>query len=170
MPGVTWAWSRSLVPIVMIALGAACGGGGSSVTTGSGSPSTSAATPSPSPSPLVVPKGCSPDGSALEISAINTSWADPHGHPLDPGAACLAVPGGPFTLTLHNDVHAEGFGAPNHNFSVYTDSSATEAIFTGDIAYPGTSETYHVPKLPAGAYLFHCDIHPQTMTGVLVVR
>jgi hypothetical protein len=160
--------------IAMVVLGAACGSGASSVGGGSGSPSASGpatSTPgSPSPSPLVVPKGCSPDGSAPEISAINTTWVDPDGHPLDPGEACLAVPRGPFTLTLHNDPHAEGIGTPNHNFSVYTDSSATEALFTGDIAYPGTNEAYHVPGLPAGTYLFHCDIHPQTMVGVLVVK
>jgi plastocyanin len=101
---------------------------------------------------------------------VNTSWADAHGHPYATGQACLAAPGGPFTVTLHNDVKGQGFGAPNHNFSVFTDSTASEALFTGDLTYPGDSTTYHVPKLPAGTYLFHCDIHPQTMVGVLVVK
>jgi Cupredoxin-like domain len=101
---------------------------------------------------------------------VNTSWADAHGHPLSPEEVCLAVAGGPFTVTLHNDVGEGAIGTPNHNFAVFADSSASDALFTGDIAYPGTSKTYHVPKLPAGTYLFHCDVHPQTMVGVLVVK
>lgn len=162
-----------VLPAMLLVLGAACGGGAPIPAAASGpAPASSSAAPSsasPSPSPLVVPKGCSPDGSALQISAVNTSWADANGRPIPPGEACLAVPVGPFTVTLHNDVHGEGFGAPNHNFAVFTDSSASDALFTGDLAYPGTSKTYDVPKLPAGTYLFHCDIHPQTMVGVLVV-
>jgi plastocyanin len=78
------------------------------------------------------------------------------------------VPAGHFTVTVHNDLGG-GIGSPNHNFSVYTDSSATQSVFTGDLVYPGQSVTYHVRKLPAGTYLFHCDIHPQTMVGVLSV-
>jgi plastocyanin len=34
----------------------------------------------------------------------------------------------------------------------------------------GDSFTYDVPSLEAGAYVFKCDIHPQNMTGVLVVE
>jgi plastocyanin len=168
---VTWARTRAVLPIVLLVLGAACGSDATNTTAASGSPPTSSgpASPSPSPSPLVVPKGCSPDGSALEIATVNNYWADSDGHSIAPGEACLAVRGGPFAVTVHNDVRGEGIGAPNHNFAVFTDSSASEALFTGDIVYTGASKTYHVPKLPAGTYLFHCDIHPQTMYGVLVV-
>ena len=101
---------------------------------------------------------------------MNVSWTDSKGHAFAPGEACLAAPSGAFTVTLHNDVKGVGIGSPNHNFAVFTDSSASEALFTGDITYPGKSMTYHVPKLPTGTYLFHCDIHPQTMSGVLVVK
>ena len=100
---------------------------------------------------------------------MNTSWADAKGHPFAPGEACLAVPAGHFTVTVHNDVLGVGIGSPNHNFAVFTDSSATQPVFTGDLTYPRTSTTYHVPRLPAGTYLFHCDVHPQTMYGALVV-
>jgi plastocyanin len=106
----------------------------------------------------------------LEISTVNNTWADAHAHAYAPGEACLAAPHGPFTVTLHNDLKGQGIGAPNHNFAVFTDSTASEALFTGDLTYPGDSTTYHLPKLPAGTYLFHCDIHPQTMSGVLVVK
>ena len=171
---MSWSPSRAVLPIVLIVLGTACAGDATSTIAASGSTgaapiSSVPASPSPSPSPLVVPKGCRPDGPAVEISTINTSWADADGHPFATGEACLAVPAGHFTVTVHNDLNGQGLGAPNHNFAVFTGSSATEAVFTGDLVYPGQSMTYHVLKLPAGAYLFHCDIHPQTMYGVLSV-
>lgn len=101
---------------------------------------------------------------------MNASWIEPNGKPAKPGAICLATPADkPFTVTLHNDVHDEGLFQPNHTFSVYPDSSASDELFYGDLVYPGESFTYHVPSLAAGAYVFKCDIHPQTMTGVLVV-
>jgi hypothetical protein len=167
---------RSILPIALLVLGGACSGEGTSTTGASGSPPGSpsvaptSSAPSPSPSPLVAPKGCSPDGSALEIWTVNVSWTDSKGHPFAPGEACLAAPGGPFTVTLHNDVKGVGLGSPNHNISLFTDASASDALFTGDFTLPGKSMTYHVPKLPAGTYLFHCDIHPQSMYGVLVVK
>ena len=173
---VSWSASRSALTVVLFVLGAACTGDASSTTAASGSSSAApissgpaSPSPSPSPSPLVVPKGCSPDGSAVEIWAVNTAWANADGHPLPAGEACLAVPPGPFTVSLHNDGEG-GFGGANHNFAVFADSSASEALFTGDLTYPGMSTTYHVPKLPAGTYLFHCDIHPKTMYGVLLVK
>ncbi len=98
---------------------------------------------------------------------MNSAWANVEGHPLPDGEACLAVPRGPFTVSLHNN--AEGSGN-NHNFVVYADSSASEVLFAGDLTYPGTSTAYHVPKLPAGTYLFRCVIHPHTMSGVLLVK
>ena len=50
------------------------------------------------------------------------------------------------------------------------DVSATDDLFYGDLVYAGESFTYHVPSLAAGAYVFKCTIHPQTMIGVLVVQ
>ena len=162
---MSWSTSRAVLPIVVIVLGTACAGDATSTVAAS----TSFGPPS-SPSPLVVPKGCKPDGPAVEISTVNTSWADADGHPFAPGEACLAVPAGHFTVTVHNDVLGLGIGSPNHNFAVFTDPTATESVFTGDLVYPGQSMTYHVLKLPAGTYLFHCDVHPQTMFGVLSVK
>lgn len=163
--------SRIIPAIVICVVGAACGGGSTSTTDSSGpAPTSTAAASSPSPSPLVVPKDCRPDGPALEISTLNTTWVGAGGHPLAPGEACLAAPGGPFTVTLHNDVNAQGIGAPNHNFAVYTDSTTSEALFTGDLVYPGESKTYELPEMAAGVYFFECDVHPENMNGVLVVK
>ena len=165
---------RAALSIILIVLGTACASDAAGTTAASGASSAAPissgpASPSPSPSPLIVPKWCTPDGPAVEISTVNTSWADADGDPFATGKACLAVPAGHFTVTVHNDLGV-GIGSPNHNFSVYTDSTATESVFTGDLVYPGQSMTYHVLKLPAGTYLFHCDIHPQTMVGVLSVK
>ena len=53
-----------------------------------------------------------------------------------------------------------------HNFSVYTDSSATQSIFTGKIITgPATTVyTFTAPTTP-GNYFFRCDVHPTIMTG-----
>jgi plastocyanin len=55
-----------------------------------------------------------------------------------------------------------------HDIAIYTDSSASDALFTGDIVDPGTSTTYDIPALDEGSYFFHCTIHTQ-MTGTVTV-
>ncbi len=123
----------------------------SAATSPAGTPSTA------SPSPLVVPAGCRPKGSKLQISTKGQHFS----------ARCLAAPAGaPFTIALDNSV---GIG-PTHNLSIYTDSTASQSLFEGSQVATGQRVTYHVPQLPAGTYFFRCDIHPQTMVGVFVVR
>jgi len=60
-------------------------------------------------------------------------------------------------------------GVP-HNFAVYTDSSATTAIFRGAIVtgQVTTTYTFTAPSTP-GTYFFRCDVHPTQMTGSFVV-
>jgi plastocyanin len=122
-------------------MGAACGGKGA----GSNLPSSS----SPSPSSTAV-SSATPSATASATASSTPSPVDvPKGCP-KPGATCLSAPADePFAVTLHNDVHNEGLAPQNHNFSVYA---------------------YHVPSLAAGVYVFKCAIHPETMTGVLVVK
>jgi len=57
-----------------------------------------------------------------------------------------------------------------HNVAVYTDSSAAEEIFVGEIiAGPaGTTYTFTAPSDP-GTYYFRCDVHP-FMNGDFVVE
>ncbi len=60
-------------------------------------------------------------------------------------------------------------GVP-HNFAVYTDASASTAIFTGAIVTGPTTTTYTftAPSTP-GTYFFRCDVHPTQMTGQFIV-
>jgi len=54
-----------------------------------------------------------------------------------------------------------------HNVAIYTDESASEALFVGEIfAGPG-SRIYQLPAIVPGTYLFRCDVHPD-MRGRLV--
>ena len=56
-----------------------------------------------------------------------------------------------------------------HNVAIYTNSSATSALFKGaQFAGPGT-RVYSVPSLAAGTYFFRCDVHPTQMTGTITV-
>ena len=57
-----------------------------------------------------------------------------------------------------------------HNVSIYTDSSASDAIFVGDIITGPARITYTftAPETP-GTYFFQCDVHP-FMSGSFVVE
>ena len=79
----------------------------------------------------------------------------------------ITVPAGA-NVTVH--FTNEDSGIP-HNFAVYTDSSATEKIFSGEIITGPATTTYNftAPDKP-GTYLFRCDVHPVQMTGNFVVQ
>ena len=57
-----------------------------------------------------------------------------------------------------------------HNFSIYEDDSAEEALFTGQNIGAGASTTYNIPPLDKGKYFFRCDLHPTAMTGTVTVE
>ena len=78
----------------------------------------------------------------------------------------ITVPAGAeVTINLDN----QDVGIP-HNVSFYTDSSAADAIFVGDIvAGPGRATyTFTAPGTP-GTYFFRCDVHP-FMNGAFIVE
>jgi plastocyanin len=63
-------------------------------------------------------------------------------------------------------------GGIPHNFSLYTDASATApAIFQGEIITGPKTIVYKftAPAQP-GTYFFRCDVHPTTMTGSFIVK
>jgi plastocyanin len=75
----------------------------------------------------------------------------------------VTVPAGKaFQLSFDNQDSAP------HNVAIYTDSSASQARFQGDI-FAGGTRVYEVPALAAGTYFFRCDVHPD-MTGTIVAK
>jgi len=78
----------------------------------------------------------------------------------------ITVPAGArVVMTFDN----EDSGIP-HNFALYTDSSARQKIFGGELitGRETTIYTFTAPLKP-GTYFFRCDVHPGMMTGSFVV-
>ena len=101
------------------------------------------------------PATCEPSGTELRIAAEDLVF----------DLGCLAAPAGrPFTIAFDN----RDQGVP-HNVAIYTDETAAEALFVGEIVTGPTEVVYEVPALPAGTYFFRCDVHPATMTGTFIV-
>lgn len=68
----------------------------------------------------------------------------------------------PFELAFEN----LDAGVP-HNVAIYSDDSASDALFVGEIFNGVETRTYEVPALPQGEWFFRCDVHPQ-MTGTVI--
>ncbi|MCC7554581.1 MAG: cupredoxin domain-containing protein [Methanoculleus marisnigri] len=77
----------------------------------------------------------------------------------------ITVPAGA-EVTIEFDNRDDGVP---HNVAVYTDSSASDAIFVGEIVMGPTRATYTLtaPETP-GNYFFRCDVHP-AMHGAFIV-
>jgi hypothetical protein len=113
----------------------------------------------PSPAPSAAPpsvEACGEDGELiLEISAEGTAF----------DTNCLVGPANdPFTVTFDN---RDATANQTHNWSLYEDPEHQNAIvqeapFQGPETVP-----YSVPPLDPTTYYFQCDVHPQTMFGVL---
>jgi plastocyanin len=73
-----------------------------------------------------------------------------------------APAGKAFAMTFRNQDSAP------HNVSIFTDSSASQRVFQGEVFSQG-ERVYQVPALQAGTYFFRCDVHPD-MTGTLTVE
>jgi len=98
---------------------------------------------------------CSPNGVILHVAAKNTAF----------DTTCLAAPDNTrFQIVFDN----QDAGIP-HTVSIYTNSSATTALFRGESVEGPAMRTYDVNALKAGAYYFRCDIHPTQMNGRFVV-
>jgi len=79
----------------------------------------------------------------------------------------ITVPAGAQVTVTFNNMDS---GVP-HNFAVYTDASASTAIFKGQIVNgPGTTTYTFTAPSTKGTYFFRCDVHPTTMTGQFIVQ
>jgi plastocyanin len=76
----------------------------------------------------------------------------------------LTFPADGSKLTFQNN----DAGTP-HNLAIFTDASATTALFTGDAVTGVASATYDIPPMKPGTYYFHCDYHPESMNGTVTV-
>jgi plastocyanin len=58
-----------------------------------------------------------------------------------------------------------------HNVAIYTDQSAVQVIYKGEVFSGPASKTYTftAPTTP-GTYFFRCDVHPTKMTGQFIVQ
>lgn len=102
--------------------------------------------------------GCPDDTTPGHITAKNTAF----------DKDCLSEPANkPFTVTFDN----QDAGVP-HNVVFFKGSNAQAPLaFRGGLPFPGPKvEAYHVPALAPGRYFYHCDAHPDSMTGTLVVK
>jgi plastocyanin len=57
-----------------------------------------------------------------------------------------------------------------HNVVIFEGEDTSAApVFEGELVTGPQKFTYAVPGLPEGAYVFHCAVHPSTMTGTIDV-
>jgi plastocyanin len=98
---------------------------------------------------------CTPDGTALKITAFDTKF----------DKDCLAAPASQaFTIDFSNLDR----GIP-HNVAIYEDDTARKNLFKGDLVDGPGKTTYSVPGLAAGTFFFRCDPHPE-MNGTFIVK
>ena len=95
--------------------------------------------------------------SVLEISAESSASFSTD--------SLVAPAGESFTVVFDNQD-----GVEPHNFAIYTDESASEAIDGTEIETGPLKQELAVDGLEAGEYYFQCDVHPTTMTGTLTVE
>jgi plastocyanin/glucose/arabinose dehydrogenase len=95
-------------------------------------------------------------GAGLTLTAKNNAF----------DKSTLSAPAGSTVTITFNNMDP---GVP-HNFALYTDSTASTALFKGALATGPSTTTYTftAPSQP-GTYFYRCDVHPETMTGSFVV-
>jgi len=110
--------------------------------------------PAPAPAPAPAPGGQTVN---IDLTAQNVTFS----------LSTITVPAG-----AHVVVNFTNQDAMPHDLAVYTDSSARQVIFRGQIITgPNASVTYSftAPSQP-GTYFFRCDVHPTLMMGQFVVQ
>ena len=98
---------------------------------------------------------CSPSGTTVSIVAQNTKFS----------TDCLAAPAGQqFTLSFDNK------DSVPHNIAFLESHSASEVMFRADITAGPKTSTFTVGPFKPGNYAFHCEVHPQLMSGSFTVK
>ena len=103
--------------------------------------------------PPLPSSSAAPGTTVVQLSAQNIAFS----------TASIEVPAGkPFVL------HFDNKDTIAHNVGIF-DQSGKE-VFTGNIFTGPAAVDYQVPALPAGQYIFQCDVHPTVMTGTLTAK
>ncbi|MFW5637657.1 MAG: cupredoxin domain-containing protein [Methanoculleus sp.] len=133
-----------------------------STTTVAATTTTVAATTTPT-----VTNTTTPAATTTTVAAGGTATVDLSAKNIAFNKSTITVPAGA-DVTVNFDNEDDGIP---HNFAVYTDSSATDTIFSGEtITGPDTTTyTFTAPSDP-GTYYFRCDVHPEQMNGDFVVQ
>jgi plastocyanin len=95
-------------------------------------------------------------GAALDLTAKGIAFQP----------ATLTAPADtPFTIHFTNDDPSTP-----HNVAIFGGGDASApSVFQGEVITGPASADYSVDALPPGSYFFHCDVHPQQMTGTITV-
>jgi len=144
-PGWTYAPAPSATPIPSVEA------------SGSAAPSGSAAASAPASAAASAPASASTGGTVLQVEAEGIAFKE----------STLTAPANqPFKIDFKNN----DAGTP-HNVVVFDGGDATAPVlFSGDLVTGPATKDYTFEAPPPGTYFFHCEVHPQQMTGTLVVK
>ncbi|MFP5320082.1 MAG: cupredoxin domain-containing protein [Acidimicrobiia bacterium] len=103
-----------------------------------------------------VDASCNPSGTTVSVTASQTRF----------NTQCLAAPANQaFTISFDN----RDAGVA-HNIAILESHSATTTMAKLEIFQGPGVQTLNVGPLRPGTYAFHCEVHPQAMSGVFVVK
>lgn len=111
----------------------------------------------------VLVAACSGGGSAASASAPPEADLQVDAKDMEFSTETITLAAGDETTLFFRNMD----GAP-HNIAIYTDDSASESLFVGEMV-TDDAITYEIPALEPGEYFFRCDAHPN-MTGTVVVE
>lgn len=147
---------RSVSLTTLLLVVAACSGAATSGWTYAPVASTPEASPSPSAvSPSASAASGAPAADVIRIAADDIAFDK---------AELRAPADRPFSIVFENREQVP------HNVAIYTDESAVQSLFVGEIFSGPDERTYGVPALAAASYFYRCDVHPIQMTGTLIVQ
>ena len=154
-PDLIYAGRLLFIPNVSYAGGYGAGGYGyAAPMTPYAAPAAPYAPPAPAPAPAPPPSG---QTIIINLSAQNMAFS----------LSTITVPAG-----AHVVINFTNLDPIPHDVAVYTDSSAQQLIFRGQIITgPNAKVAYSftAPSQP-GTYFFRCEVHPTIMMGQFVVH
>jgi len=98
---------------------------------------------------------CSPSGNAVNVVAQTTAFQ----------ATCLAAPANAsFTVNFDNK------DSLVHNIVFLESHTAAQVMFRGEPVQGPATTTFSAGPFRPGTYAFHCEFHPNQMSGAFVVK